>query len=84
MKNDMHIYYITLVIALIVFIYYKWNNDYLRIERYYFKEDRTRYYILKAAYFVVIIGIVISIRCIVYDYFGDLQKRLKLRLERGK
>lgn len=83
-KSDLQPYYITLAIALIVFIYYKWNNDYLRIERYYFKEDKKRYYLLKASYFIVIVGIFVSIRCIVYEYAADLYKKLKIRLDKQK
>ena len=73
-------YYITLLFALSIFSYYKWNNDYLRIERYYFKEDKKKYYLLKVAYLVIVMAIVINARFIIYQYAAILHKKLKNRL----
>jgi hypothetical protein len=78
---EMIYYYITLLFALSIFLYYKWHNDYSRIERYYFKEDKKKYYALKVAYLIIVMAIVINTRFIIYRYAAVLHENLKKRLK---
>ncbi len=56
-------------------MYYSYKNDYQRIERYYFKENRKLYYVLRATHFILLASIIINIRFVVYKYAGEFLKK---------
>lgn len=61
-------YYCSLCLAVVVLLYFNYKNDYKRIERYYFKENRRLYYLLRAAHFILLASIVLNARYILYSY----------------
>lgn len=73
----MMFYYCVLFIAAIMLIYYSYKNDYQRIERYYFKNNRRLYYVLRGAHFILLASIILNIRHIVYEYAYDFLKKYK-------
>jgi hypothetical protein len=61
-------YYCSLFLAVVVLLYFNYKNDYKRIERHYFKENRKLYYLLRTAHFILLASIVINARYILYTY----------------
>lgn len=74
-------YYCSLFIGLVILLYFQYKNDYQRIERYYFKQNRRLYYVLRAVHFILIASIIVNIRYVLYKYgkiaLENLKKRLK-------
>ena len=70
-------YYCSLFLAAIVLLYYNYKNDYKRIERHYFKENRKLYFVLRAAHFILLASIVLNVRYILYSYAGKVLKGKK-------
>jgi hypothetical protein len=68
-------YYCTLFIAAILLIYYSYKNDYQRIERYYFKNNRRLYYVLRATHFILLASIILNVRYVIYKYAADFLKK---------
>lgn len=71
----MMLYYCTLFIAAIMLIYYSYKNDYQRIERYYFKNNRRLYYVLRAVHFILLASIILNVRYVIYEYAYDFLKK---------
>jgi hypothetical protein len=67
-------YYCSLFLAAVVLLYYNYKNDYKRIERYYFKENRKLYFVLRAAHFILLASIVLNVRYILYSYASKILK----------
>jgi hypothetical protein len=67
-------YYCSLSLAVVVLLYYNYKNDYRRIERYYFKENRKLYFVLRAAHFILLASIVLNARYILYSYADKVLK----------
>ena len=65
-------YYCSLFLAVVVLLYFNYKNDYKRIERYYFKENKKLYYVLRAAHFILLASIVLNARYILYSYAGKI------------
>lgn len=66
----MNFYYFSLAFAVVILLYYKWKNDYRRIERYYFKTNRSAFYLLQACYFTLLVAVVLFVRYCVYSYIA--------------
>lgn len=64
----MWFFYCSLFLGTAILLYFMYKNDYQRIERYYFKNDRKLFYVLRACHFVLIVSIVWIIRTLVYRY----------------
>ncbi len=65
-------YYCSLFLAVVVLLYFNYKNDYKRIERYYFKENRKLYYVLRAAHFILLASIVLNARYMLYWYANKI------------
>lgn len=68
-------YYCSLFLGIAILLYFMYKNDYQRIERYYFKNNRKLYYVLRACHFVLIVSIAWSIRIAVYRYAQQTLKK---------
>ena len=68
-------YYCSLFIAAVVLLYFKYKNDYQRIERYYFNHNRRLYIVLRAVHFFLLASILLNIRFVVYKYADALRKK---------
>lgn len=73
----MMFYYCTLFIAAVMLAYYSYKNDYQRIERYYFKNNRKLYYVLRAVHFILLASIILNVRYVVYEYAYDFLRKYK-------
>ncbi len=73
----MMFYYCILFIAGVMLIYYSYQNDYQRIERYYFRNNRRLYYVLRAVHFILLASIILNVRYIVYEYAYDFLNKYK-------
>jgi hypothetical protein len=73
----MDFYYFSLAFAVVVLIYYKWKNDYRRIERWYFKTNRRMYYLLQACYFILLVAVILFARYFVYSCVAKWTANLK-------
>jgi hypothetical protein len=73
-------YYCILFIAAVMLIYYSYKNDYQRIERYYFKNNRRLYYVLRATHFILLASIILNVRYVVYEYAYDFLKKYQQKL----
>lgn len=67
-------YYCSLFLAVVVLLYFNYKNDYKRIERYYFKENRKLYYMLRAAHFILLVSIIMNARYVLYSYAQKVMK----------
>lgn len=76
----MWFYYCTLFLAMVMLLYFSYKNDYQRIERYYFKNNRKLYYVLRATHFILLASIILNIRYVVYQYAGELLNNYKNKL----
>jgi hypothetical protein len=76
----MFFYYCSLFLAAVVLLYFSYQNDYQRIERYYFKNNRNLYYLLRATHFVLIMSIVLNVRYLVYKYVDTLKAKYNLQV----
>ena len=68
-------YYCSLFLGVVVLLYFKYKNDYQRIERYYFKHNRRLYIVLRAAHFILLATILLNIRFYIYKYAEALRKK---------
>lgn len=73
-------YYCSLFIAGVILLYFQYKNDYQRIERYYFKNNRRLYYVLRAVHFILIASIIVNIRYVFHTYGTMAMNRLKHKL----
>lgn len=73
------LYYCILFIAAVMLAYYSYKNDYQRIERYYYKNNRRLYYVLRAAHFILLASIILNVRYIVYEYAYAFLEKLKTK-----
>jgi hypothetical protein len=64
----MDFYYFTIAFAVVILLYFKWKNDYRRIERWYFKNNRHMYYLLQACYFTLLVAVLLFTRYFIYTY----------------
>ncbi len=62
-------------------VYYSYKNDYQRIERYYFKNNRKLYYVLRATHFVLLASIILNVRYVVYSYAGKFLEQYKAKMK---
>lgn len=62
-------------------VYYSYKNDYQRIERYYFKNNRKLYYVLRATHFVLLASIILNVRFVVYSYAGEFLEQYKAKMK---
>jgi hypothetical protein len=69
------LYYCILFIAAVMLIYYSYKNDYQRIERYYFKNNRRLYYVLRATHFILLASIILNVRYVVYEYAYEFLRK---------
>jgi hypothetical protein len=68
-------YYCILFIAAVMLIYYSYKNDYQRIERYYFKNNRRLYYVLRATHFILLASIILNVRYVIYEYAYEFLRK---------
>ena len=61
------------VIGLAYFIYY---NDYRRIERYYYNNDRKLFVLLEVSMLIVVASILFNVRHIVMSYLMKWQAKM--------
>jgi hypothetical protein len=65
-------YYCALFLAFVVLLYFNYKNDYKRIERYYFNQNKRLYYLLRAVHFILIASIILNARFILYSYTHNI------------
>jgi hypothetical protein len=70
-------YYCSLFLAVVVLLYFNYKNDYKRIERHYFKENRKLYYLLRASHFILLASIIVNARYVLYSYAESIMKTKK-------
>lgn len=63
-----------------VLLYFYFHNKDRRIERYYIRNHKNIYVALQAAYFVLIMSVVLNFRFVMSLFLGPLQKIAKKQI----
>ena len=63
---------LTVLSSIILYIYYSKNENRADIERFYFKNDKMKYYIMRLANMILLFAIFLNIRYFIYKIYQKI------------
>ena len=78
MIEDVKVCIIIFFIALLGIVYFKYNSPNQKIERYYKKEDETRYYIVKYNILFLKMMLILNAKYVIIYLCSILNKKFKI------